>query len=336
MIMVDIRFDRRMELLSVLFYLSEYKDTVSFLVNLDPEHSLKEKAESWFAPWKEHRCVTLFNHLLNENNFNCDAPVLLFAQLTPDLKDYRLADYPYRDRLKAAPEVPQLMDALVEFAQISDFEGYYRSNEPFYQEVLAKAGRKDSPLMWGERHMCFDAGKVTDFMQRLYGPELMEGKEFSVIILSGGANGHFGITVDGRLTHVAPLEAGYPAVDNLTAAHEFSHPIVNPLVDKYMTADQRNSETLFAPIREQMKKAAYTSVDVIAKEYFVRTAEIVFAWVYDGEEARDREIRDNEERGFHGIGFLVERLYEYYQNPQEGYEAVFAPLLAELLKMNGE
>jgi hypothetical protein len=59
--------------------------------------------------------------------------------------------------------------------------------------------------------------------------------------------------------------------------HEFGHSFVNPIIYGLSPEVLKQTESLFTPIKEDMKKQAYTTWSICLAEHFVRAGEIIIA-----------------------------------------------------------
>ena len=80
------RFDERLELLTVLFYMTKYKEELPWIVNLQKEEecSLYNKILEMFEKVDIHSMTEPFEKLLETENFGYDAPIEMFLNISPD------------------------------------------------------------------------------------------------------------------------------------------------------------------------------------------------------------------------------------------------------------
>lgn len=239
---INLSFDKRLEVLSVLYYLTDYIKEYASLVCTD-EKSLYKKVLDYFEPYKNHEAVQAFNRLFKEEAFDFDAPINLFLQFYDDFSGYQLRDNPYKKRLHSSPLVIELMEATMKFYKDTDFERFYQSNQVYYENVLNQS-------------IDFDIDSVFKFMKTYYGNEL-ENHKFEIILMSGTANGNFAIGFSHTHICVTGVMDGTTYIDTSTVLHEFSHPIINPLVEKYIPTELINDPTLFMDINEHLRKIGY-------------------------------------------------------------------------------
>jgi hypothetical protein len=112
--------------------------------------------------------------------------------------------------------------------------------------------------------------------------------------------------------------------------HEFSHSFVNPVVDRNGAAVDR-FESLFEPLRKQMKKQAYANWRTCVYEHVVRAATIRFAFREDGPAAGKRALEHERGRGFAHVEALAREL-ERYEKDRARWPA-FGDFFGELLKV---
>ena len=138
--------------------------------------------------------------------------------------------------------------------------------------------------------------------------------------------------VDGKLSFV------WDDVGDLFA-HEFSHPIVNPLVDKYA----KLPKNYFKKIYPQMIEESYGESDLnIMDELIIRSIEYVFVkYYYKGTfkgktptTLANSMMADYKEIGFIYIDILTKLVEDYYLNRDKfsNFEAFMPTLIKEFKK----
>lgn len=308
---INIRFDRRTELLSVLFWLSDYKTKYSFIVNTE-SNSLFSYAQNFFANSNYNYVVSLFEKLVNVYDMDFDAPVALFLQFSEDMTSYHLEDYPYISRLNQNPLVVELMDAAIKFYDESNFEEYFQSNQKYYNEILDK----DCSL-----HLMH----ITDVMKQIYG-DAFEKYNFSINITSATTNGGYCVTIGDHVICSSGLLDGTIYLYDSMILHEFSHHFINPLTVQYMKDEDKLDPSLFADIMDNVEKQGYRTNDTIINEYIIRAIECCFcelkALTYFNE-----HIQFNLLQGFKDIEYVYYLVKTKVFNMHQQIQDVYSELL---------
>ena len=313
---IDIKFDRRTEILSILFWLSNYKTNFSFIVNTE-EKSLYSKAMVYFKDTSYHRVVSLFEALVDDYDMNFDAPVALFLQFDENMTSYHLEEYPYVSRLNKNPIVIELMDEVIKFYKESNFEAFYQSNQDYYIEIL----NRDKSL-----HL----NQVTAVMNELYGNN-QDKVEFSINIVSGTTNGGYCVTVGNKVICSSGLYDGSTYLYDSFVLHEFSHHFINPLTDKCLNSNDKNNPLLFRDIMEVVIKQGYGSNDIIINEYIIRGIECCYYDLYFKDDLATF-IEKNINQGFKDIEFVYRLLKKEVFDNKKMIQDIYPTLLKTFIE----
>jgi len=82
-------------------------------------------------------------------------------------------------------------------------------------------------------------------------------------------------------------------------------------VDRHAQALRPSGEVIFSYLREAMEYWGYNHWYVMYYEYLVRAGTVRYLEVSDGVRAADRNVRQDEEGGFVGVGELADLMAEY-------------------------
>ena len=85
---INVKVDKRIELLGVCLRLSCYKEKLPSLVIELKNYPYLEEVEKWFAPFKEHKAIKTLNEIIKTLSFGYDAPVFLMLQVDDNLNFY--------------------------------------------------------------------------------------------------------------------------------------------------------------------------------------------------------------------------------------------------------
>lgn len=107
----------------------------------------------------------------------------------------------------------------------------------------------------------------------------------------------------------------YPEKIKGLAVHEFGHSFANPAIAALPQSLIDSTARLYEPIKKQMSTQAYTSWTMSLNEHLVRTGEVIVAEKL-GDSARAVTImRENVDKGFIYLPFLVKELKAWDKNP---------------------
>ena len=336
---IEIRVDKRTELLGIIQIISDYRKQYPELLEKHGNLDYIEEIESKFSKYKDHKVIKLFNEIVSNNNFGYDAPVSLFLQLNDDFTLDKLDDYPFITRLNSDPRVLELLSLSPDFAREIDFESFYASNEERYKKFLNNIKSQ------------FDGKDIVSFMLDYYG--VQTDKKFVVNLIPFQSNANYG-TRNGNeiysnmcgIPDTLSEDGLYPSIRQngnvgyvSLLYHEFSHSFINPLTDKHSIIN--DDDQIFSEIFEVMHQQAYGSNRSIINEHLVRATTIRYRFHDDTRmnkaDTNERyNIRTQYEResGFIYIDNILESLV-FYENNRDKFETIgeFYPVIIENMQI---
>lgn len=328
---IKVCVDKRTELMGVLLLISDYGKYDPELVEVCHNDEYREKVFKHFAAFKNEKAVKLLNEICNKLNFNYDAPIALILQLNENFEFDELLPYPFENRLESSDLVIEFLNELPHFAEVSKFEDFYNSNQKYYNKILKETER-------------FVHTEVLEkFFSEFYKMDL--STKFVINLMPHSTHGNYGVgpkneiwcnlgakEVDGKLSFV------WDDIGDLFA-HEFSHPIVNPLVDKYM----KFPKNYFKRIYPQMIKESYGEHDpTIMYELVIRSIGYIYVkYYYKGtfkektpDQLANSDIESQKEEGFIYLDILTKLVEEYYLNRDKytNFETFMPTLIKQFKK----
>ena len=333
---LNISIDPRMELLTAVQLLANYP-----MINRDLPYS--QEVINHFEAFSTHEAVLITNRLLQNHGFSFDAPVAFMLHLSqlPELKEkIKFSDY-VAGRSGRGDNLKQYRKALQQFAEISNFETFWNSKIPFYNQIL------DLTIV-GMNDFVEDFNLVA--VLENYLNETKE-KGYSIIIAPSFRGGYAKLPEANSRNVYAILGANnmkddtpYMVAPNmiLLALHEFGHTFVNPLTSKHLDRVNSFSE-LFEPIKEQMTRMAYPEWELCVNEHIIRAICIRLIRLhletelskllldFQIETQASKFFLENElNQGFVYIEPLIEKLKEFeYQ--RDKYNITFTEFFPQLL-----
>lgn len=259
---LKISFDKRMEMLEVIQYLSG-----SFLVN-DQDILYKKRIEEYFGEYRDHPAVKMYSKMQTRGfGYNIPPTALLSADenfnMVKEIDEYYV--------IRAAGGMRKLnkwLSLLKDFDQKTDFNKFMNESADLH--------RKSLDMLIDSAFIRRDQIPV---LEKFYG----YGQKSYNIYLTPLSIGGYGprVSAEGGLYDVYDIQGpwGKP-VDGITSFgneeqligivwHEFSHSFVNPLYAKY-DAQFMEYKSLLEPISSQMNKIGYPSWDIVVYEHIVR------------------------------------------------------------------
>lgn len=136
---VEVRIDKRTELMSVLLYVSNYRKEFPHLVLFNKDVEYVRDVHEAFSKFANHKAVELLNEIVEKLNFSYNAPFQLAWELKEDYSIDKLLADPFKDRLQSAPVVESFMKEIKDFAEKSNFEQFYNEHLEYYQKCIDRA-----------------------------------------------------------------------------------------------------------------------------------------------------------------------------------------------------
>lgn len=243
--------NKRVELVQVLLYLAkEQEKTVQYLENKIYSKSISD----WFEPYKDHAAVKITKKLITEHYFFHIRPLKAILNMENILND-------------DSHELNLWISETVKFAEESGFDNFFRTQNEYYEGILAYVNSCD-----------FDTW-IT-YIENYF---KSRPDEFHLIICPIAGNYGFNISQGER--NIAYTVRCMPKYDEngkpdrkfdffaMGIAHEYAHCFVNPIVEG--NKELLKNHTRFFEAHQNMPESYNTDYAVI-NEYFVRAFQIRF------------------------------------------------------------
>lgn len=327
---MEIVVDKRLELLSVLAFLSDYDSWLRELVGGYPENTneLAVRAKEYFSPWKNHEAVTLLDRLSREHTFVFDAPVNLFLSSPMEQWGEESLQLP-SDVLLRCSDLNFLSEMLVtarDFYDKSGFSEFYNDNRELYNSCIAGVR---------EKFKGYEPGIAIEEFTGL------SCSSFRIIIAPMLLGNYGGYSRKGNEKHLHSvlcpvfhdkLFLGDSYNLCFTSTHEFLHGFINDLTEKYFSTDKEKS--LQDIVDENMKKKCYPTVSCVINETVIDAITIHLLEEKEGRESSLKAIQSHEDRGYRFIRQIYEKMGEY-KNERHNYTSLddFYPQILELFEV---
>lgn len=318
-----ISIDPRIELLAAIHSLSNNQD----LAKRNLPYS--KEMISYFEPFSSQEAVKLTENLNQKYGFSYDAPVAFMLHLSQPVEleeKNKFSDYILK-RSGEGDNLEQYRKSIKQFVEISNFETFWNSKIPFYNQILdmtvANMGEID----------------LVKAMEKYFN-ETQEN--YNVIITPAffGGKGAFVSGFGGKETFFATLETTdmqdnipYTSGNNILfyVWHEYGHFFVNPLTEKH--AEKVSSlDKMYEPIKNVMSKQAYGSWETCVNEHIIRAVNIRMVELYSN--VQQSQALLNRELGNRFIYTvpLIEKLKEFEKQRDE-HSITFSEFYPELLNL---
>ena len=317
---LNISIDPRMEILTTVQLLSNYP-----VIRRNLPYS--KDILNYFESFSSHEAVVMTDSLLQEYGFSYDAPVYFMLHLSqlPELEHQIAFPDLLKGRSGGDDNLEQYRKSIKQFAEISDFESFWNSKIPFYNQILDLTIAE-----MGEMDMVKD---LEDYLNETYG-------SYNIVIAPSFRGGYGPKVPDANgediiyaCIQTTNIQNGIPYVnrENLLfyVWHEFSHSFVNPATDRFSERVE-SLDKLFEPIKENMSKIAYRYWKTCVYEHIVRAVNIRLFELHLGAKYSNFYLKNELRRGFIYIEPLIEKLKDF-ENQRDENHIAFSEFYPELL-----
>ena len=318
---LQISIDPRMELLATIHLLSNNQDLV------DRGSPYSKEIIRYFESFSSQEAVKLTENLQQKYGFSYDAPVAFMLHLSQPVEleeKIKFSDYILK-RSGEDDNLEQYRKSIKQFAEVSNFEAFWNSKIPFYNQILDMTIANMGEL---------DLVKTMED----YFNETQENYNVIITPAFGGGKGAFVSGLNGKDIFYATIETSnmkdnipYANGENLLSYvwHEYGHFFVNPLTDKY--ADRVASlNKMFEPIKTTMSQQAYGLWETCVNEHIIRAINARMVELYFGFQHSAAFLNRETGNGFIYIEPLFEKL-KYFEKQRDENHITFSEFYPELL-----
>lgn len=326
--LIEVKVDKRTELMGVLFLNSDYINEESELVEECNNKEYRDEIINYFSKFKNEKIFKILNEIYQKYYFNHDAPIYLILQLNEDFSYENLPDYPFKDRLGGDQLILDFLNEIPGFVQKTNFLDFFNSHKDFYQTGINQI-----------KNLIKDYN-IVGFINNFYKLDLSHVK-FTINLMHFATHGNYGVQYNNEFIANCCLRESndgninfIDSIDNTLSlyVHEFSHSIINPLTDKYNDIKLE----FFNDIKEEMRELYYWNVETIINEHIIRAIEVIFMKlepkIPNNLQCANNYIADNKEIGFKYIETCVNSLEYYIRHKDEykNFEDYFPQILEDI------
>lgn len=299
------RVDKRVELLSIVFRLAGKPEYTSSRFAL-----YTDRIDAYFKPYKDHELIRYTRSVIDSDKIAYDAVMSMAVNLDEKLDFLSATDGSSLDNRWKKEHAEHFVRLLKTFHKDTRFDTFVRDNSGLYEET----SKRFLPVFEQLDQKWFES---------FYGKESQDRFVIIHSLANGGNN--YGATVthtDGSRTVYAilgtwltdsgnmpvfPMDTYFPIL-----VHEFNHSFVNPVTTKHLESLEKNAKRIFSLKEEQFTQQAYGDWTIMLSEALVRAAVIKYMKDHHfSNEDLNREIQQENDRGFIWIVDLVKELYQY-------------------------
>lgn len=306
----------KVELISIVQTISKYPTVLGFLMTKDSSQ-YKEDVVNHFKAFEGHPVIKMFDRLsLKPRGFNFSAPsnIMLYTDGSFQLKeDIELDDFVI-SRSGGIDSVKVFLNLLEDFAIKSSFNDFFEEHRDFYEDLVettvGNLGSRDyiSEIenFYGKKQKAYSLVLVSLYSYVGFGNSLLFPNGQREMYNTMGA---------------CKLKDGQPFFGNENylkqlLRHEFSHPFINPLTEKYWDHIKDHSQR-FDSIPEVARKTVCHEWEECVNEFTIRAIVTRFSYG-ESKEYGLRWYKREKSNGVSNLDLLLDKI-RYYQSNREKY-----------------
>jgi hypothetical protein len=317
----------QVELISIVQTISKYPETFAFLMAKDSSAYAGDVARH-FGPYSDHPAVRILDRLsLRPGMLNFSAPsnIMLMADESLRLRADIEADEFVIRRAGGIDSLKVLLDLLRDFAGKSSFNEFFAEHKEFYLSLAEQTVRSMGPdnyiaeleNFYGRSQRSYNIVLVSLYGPVGFGNSLLHSDQKREIYNTLGPR-----SVKGG----SPLFGDGEYLRHMIR-HEFSHPFINPLTEKYWDTVKACSAG-YEAIPEVARKNVCGDWQECINEFIIRAITTYLAFG-DSEEAGARAYDREAGRGVSCLDDLLKniRLYESDRDSFPTFESFYPKIL---------
>ncbi len=239
-----------------------------------------------------------------------------FARINGTTDQRQIARFsPGGDMAEATQKATDFLDALNSFSRRIDLDTYLTKYKPYYDLSLASVAKN------------IPRGDFLPVMEQYYRKQFSEYNlvpSLNLFTTMGFGtmnqstrkiyNAFGSFTFQSFDSDHPDMGFDDPVKIRALAAHEFGHSFANPAIDSLPSSLITETAYLYEPIKEEMKKQAYTTWLMSLYEHLVRAGEVIVADKIGDSTRAVGILQDNLKNGFIYLPFMVQELKNWDKN----------------------
>ena len=230
---IDVTVSPGIELMSIVQTISTYPKVFGFLMTKDSSR-YKEDVLKSFSALKEHPAVKLFEKLAFRPrmlNFSAPSAILLYADENLNLRNDLRFDQFILSRAGGKDTLALLFRLLQDFARESAFNSFYEKHTNLYMRMVSNTIETMDSTDTIHELEAFYGAKLKSYTMNLAPLYSFVGYGNSIVHDNGAREAY--ITLGPQVVKENVPSFGNRLYLRWMTRHEFSHPYVNPLTEKY-------------------------------------------------------------------------------------------------------
>lgn len=317
----------QVELISIVQAISNYPQTFGFLMAKDTSGYARD-AVRHFGPYRDHPAVRMLDRLsLRPGMLNFSAPsnIMLMADQSLRLrKDIETDDFVI-SRAGGTDSLTVFLELLLEFADRSFFNEFFAEHIEFFRSIAEQTVSAMGPVNYIAELENFYGSSQRSYnivLVSLYGPV-----GFGNSLLHSDQKREIYNTMGPRQVKDGSPLFGEGEYLRHMIRHEFSHPFINPLTEKYWDTI-RDYSANYERIPEVARKNVCGDWQECINEFVIRAITTYLAY-NDSEEAGNKAYAREKSRGVNCLDELLKniRVYDSERNTFPTFDSFYQDIL---------
>lgn len=313
---IAVSVNPQVELISIIQTISNYPSILGFLMSNDSSE-YKMDVNTYFRQYKEHPAVKMFDRLSSQPrmlNFSAPSNIMLYTNNNLRLREDIVLDSFVMNRAGGIDSLTVFLDLLRDFAIQSSFNKFYQKKQNYYLTII---------------NTTIDNLGYEDYIAEIEAFYGKKQKSYNIILVSlynfiGFGNSLLYSDVKRDLYNtMGPMrvENNMPFFGDenylkYMIRHEFSHPFINPVTEKYWD-DIKSYSSNYDSIPEIARKQVCGDWQECINEFVIRAITTHIAY-NESEEIGNWAYEKEKSRGVSNLDSLLSKI-KYYQSNREIY-----------------
>jgi hypothetical protein len=306
----------QVELISIVQTISPYAKSFSFLMTKDSS-SYKTDVINYFESYKMHPAILMFNRLSMQPrmlNFSAPSNIMLYINKYFDLrKDIKLDDFVI-NRAGGIDSLRLFLNLLKDFVIQSSFNAFFKEHRNFYSNLVENTIKNigstnyiaELENFYGKRQKSYNIILASLYNFVGYGNSLLCFDDQREIYNTMGPK---------MLLNKVPF-FGDESYLKYMIRHEFSHPFINPLTEKYWDYVKDFSQK-YKLIPEAARKNVCGDWHECIDEFTIRAITTQIGYNESNELGSQLNIKEKS-RGVSYLDSLLDKI-KFYQSNRKTY-----------------
>jgi hypothetical protein len=307
----------QVELISVIQTIGKYPSVLGFLMSKDSS-DYKNDVLNHFEKFRDHPAVLMFDRLSIQPrmlNFSAPSNIMLYTDKNLELRNDIKLDEFVINRAGGADSLKLMLGLLRDFAIKTSFNDFFKSHNSYYLSIVENTGKNLGKINYPKEVENF-FGKT----QKSYNIILVSMYNFvgfgNSLLFSDGKREIYNTMGPRSVVDDLPF-FGDEAYLKYMIRHEFSHPFVNPLTEKYWHHIKDYSAN-YDSIPEAARKNVCGDWQECINEFMIRAVTTQLAF-NESEEAGSSAYKKEASRGVSYLDRLL-GMIKNYQSDRNKYK----------------